>query len=197
MNLAPLTTDGPQRTATTEQVSTPEVGNNCEQQSPAATGRSRWERSGEGQQRFMPRPRNNNFQQQWQQPLSQQQQETPSYRPWYPQPRGGTTYYNNSGAGAGNGGFGATRGGPPRRWEQTTPRQQYNDARADPNGPACGYCGRRPSHPQEQCPAQGKRCNFCNGVGHFRVACRRARGARAGINGMSDGPAGGYDNYQY
>ena len=39
----------------------------------------------------------------------------------------------------------------------------------------CGNCGR--THQKGYCPAQGKKCNFCYKLSHFKIVCRQKRKA--------------------
>ena len=38
------------------------------------------------------------------------------------------------------------------------------------NGQRCGKCGK--SHEQDNCPTNGKTCDKCKGINHFKAACR-------------------------
>ena len=51
---------------------------------------------------------------------------------------------------------------PPR--QQSSPQTDYY---------TCGNCNGK--HPPRKCPAWGKYCNYCNRIGHFKIACRKLK----------------------
>ena len=57
--------------------------------------------------------------------------------------------------------------------QQATTKQQTGTTQGK-----CQNCGRAP-HTKSACPAAGKKCNGCQGIGHFQAVCRKTKKAES------------------
>ena len=65
--------------------------------------------------------------------------------------------------------------------DQRSERQNFSTSKSTPRSDyTCYRCDKTGDHYQNECPAIGKKCNKCDGIGHFGATCKRRPSSKSG-----------------